>query len=170
LKNKPLRKSTSDLLIDELIKDIRYKIHSSGCIETTVPAKGGGKVPWRTINFNKTFQGYCRITYKGHTIQVHRIIYAACNGPLEIGKVINHIDGNPSNNASNNLEQLTQRKNIAQSKNPTTIRKIYTEEFKNMVRTDHSKGLSYRELTLKYSIPKGTVYSFLFLNTKKLVA
>lgn len=164
------KQSTSDELIQELLEDPRYKISPDGYVETIVPPKGKAAVPWRLINPSKTFQGYFRITYKAHTIQLHRIIYAACNGPLKPRRVINHIDGNPSNNRADNLEQMTIKKNLKLSKNRETPRKKYSEIFKNLVRDDHKKGLSYRELSLKYSIAKGTVYNFLFPYTKKLVA
>lgn len=160
----------SDLLIKLLLNDIRYKVNINGYIETTVPPKGSGKVPWRIIPTNKTFQGYHRITFKGNTLQLHRIIYTAFNGPIHSGMIINHIDGNPSNNNSCNLEQLSQGENVNRSKNRICKKRIYSESFKNLVREDHEKGLSYRELSLKYSIAKGTVYNFLIRSPKKLVA
>jgi len=43
---------------------------------------------------------------------VHRLVASAYLGSVE-GKVINHLDGNPSNNAVSNLEIVTQRENYA---------------------------------------------------------
>ena len=45
----------------------------------------------------------------------HRIVYELFIGKLESDKVINHIDGNRSNNSIDNLEQITQQENVYHS-------------------------------------------------------
>lgn len=43
---------------------------------------------------------------------VHRLVYQTFNGPLEDDMIIEHLDGNPSNNHYKNLKQSTQKENI----------------------------------------------------------
>lgn len=46
------------------------------------------------------------------SLLVHRIIYLAKYGMIPEGYVIDHIDGNPSNNRIRNLRAVTQRENM----------------------------------------------------------
>lgn len=43
---------------------------------------------------------------------VHRVIWEAFNGPIPEGYDIDHIDGNPHNNAISNLQAITHKENI----------------------------------------------------------
>lgn len=43
---------------------------------------------------------------------VHRVVWEAFNGPIPEGYDIDHIDGNPHNNALNNLQAITHKENI----------------------------------------------------------
>lgn len=45
-------------------------------------------------------------------VLVHRAVYEAWVGKLIDGMVIEHLDGNPSNNFYKNLKQSTQKQNI----------------------------------------------------------
>ena len=79
------------------------------------------------INMNKkhpkimkhetTRDGYKRIELyengKSKKYSVHRLVYEAYIGELIEGLVIEHLDGNPSNNNYKNLKQSTQKENIA---------------------------------------------------------
>lgn len=49
-------------------------------------------------------------------ILVHRAVWEAFNGPIPDGMDIDHIDGNPKNNALNNLQPLSHRNNILKRK------------------------------------------------------
>lgn len=48
---------------------------------------------------------------------IHREVYKAFIGEIENKKVINHIDGNKSNNKISNLEMLSQSENIIHAYN-----------------------------------------------------
>jgi hypothetical protein len=64
----------------------------------------------------RTEDGYKRVELfregKRKHFQVHQLIAAAFLGPCPNDKVINHIDGNKSNNFAENLEYVTQRENV----------------------------------------------------------
>lgn len=63
---------------------------------------------------------YYRITtqynLKGKHFLVHRMIWEAFNGEIPDGYDIDHLDGNPSNNALDNLEMVTHQENIKRRK------------------------------------------------------
>jgi hypothetical protein len=46
---------------------------------------------------------------------IHDLVALAFLGPRPAGMVINHIDGNKTNNVPSNLEYVTQKENIAHS-------------------------------------------------------
>ena len=56
-----------------------------------------------------------KINSKPTKFYVHRMVYIAWVGPIEDNMVIEHLDGNPSNNFIGNLKQSTQSENIATS-------------------------------------------------------
>ena len=55
---------------------------------------------------------------------VHRLVASAFIEGYEEGKVVNHIDCNPSNNQASNLEWLTQAENL-RHRSPETLFKKY---------------------------------------------
>jgi hypothetical protein len=54
------------------------------------------------------------VPFKGRYVKVHRVVWVLHNKTdlTDIDLVINHIDGNPSNNKIENLELCTQRVNV----------------------------------------------------------
>ena len=84
--------------------------------------------------------------------RVHRLVYMAYIGPIPSGKVIDHIDGNTSNNNLSNLRCVTQAENC---QNPSTLRK----KFKAVLQIDKfSKDIigeypSIRDAVLSLGIP-----------------
>ena len=73
------------------------------------------KIKRRKIG-NITANGYNRISLryneKSYNFWIHRIVWAYHNGKIPEGKVINHIDGNKSNNRIENLQAVTYSENI----------------------------------------------------------
>jgi hypothetical protein len=60
------------------------------------------------------------------TFTVHRLIYMAFNGEISNGKVIDHIDGDKSNNSIKNLREVSQRENSAFGKDRSSNRELPT--------------------------------------------
>lgn len=108
--------ATNDVYIEELIKNPDYDIRENGEIWTLITETGKRSASgvWRQTGLNRRsrYEGYLSLKYKRKTIQVHRVIYRKFKGPLEPDLVINHIDGNPSNNHPSNLEMVTQSWNM----------------------------------------------------------
>lgn len=102
---------SNDKYILYLLEDYNYRILRNGQIETCLDRGGHRRKHWRVKSFKQDAEGYLRIRYKKKTLAIHRIIYAAFNGPLNPTLVINHIDGNPGNNSAENLELITQAEN-----------------------------------------------------------
>jgi len=59
--------------------------------------KSGKKVGW------KDKRGYCHVRFKNVTYKMHRVIYKMWHGVDPGNKLIDHRDGNPSNNCITNL-------------------------------------------------------------------
>ena len=68
--------------------------------------KSGRKVGW------KDKRGYCHVRYKGKTYKLHRIVYKMWTGKDPGNKVIDHRDGNPSNNCVTNLRCVRHGDNV----------------------------------------------------------
>lgn len=67
------------------------------------------------------FTGYYNLGKK-HFL-VHRAVWEAFNGDIPEGYDIGHIDGNPHNNAIDNLQVITHRENLQKKKNGLELRK-----------------------------------------------
>lgn len=56
--------------------------------------------------------GYLRVKLRGKTLQVHQILAVKYFGDKCLGKQVNHIDGNKTNNMKGNLEMVSRAENI----------------------------------------------------------
>jgi len=56
-------------------------------------------------------QGYLCFRAGGKNYLCHRMIFEAFHGPIEEGRVIDHIDGNPLHNNLENLQAISQSEN-----------------------------------------------------------
>lgn len=99
----------NDYLIEEFIMDTRYRVSKNGVIEGKLGSKNAQK--WKRIG-SADREGYVRITYQTKRIFAHRIVYRLFNGPLKQDLVVEHKDGNPGNNAAENLLLITHKQNI----------------------------------------------------------
>lgn len=98
--------SKNDELIEKFIKDPLYKITKAGDIYTLLTKNGQGiSNKWRPIG-NKRKDGYVRVRYQNEFLLAHRIIYRKYVGALEKEKVVDHKNGNPSDNKASNLQLI----------------------------------------------------------------
>lgn len=65
------------------------------------------------VYHNKDRDGYIRVRINGIEYRAHRIIWEMHNGPIPVGMLIDHIDGNVSNNKIENLRLATRQQNNA---------------------------------------------------------
>lgn len=115
-----LKTKENDYCIEKVIlKDDRFQVCSNGSMWTRFSKNGRGLIPdegWRRID-HLDERGYSRIKMKikdqKKTLSVHRIVYAKFCGKLDYNKVVNHKDGNRSNNKPSNLELVEQIFNVA---------------------------------------------------------
>lgn len=99
----------NDYLIMELINNPNYEVRADGTVWTSIGVNGRPTNVWRKAGSAR--RGYWTMKYKGHMLQLHRIIYARFNGALAEDLVVNHKDGNGYNNHPENLELVTQSVN-----------------------------------------------------------
>ena len=92
--------------------------------------KSGKKVGW------KDKRGYCHVRYKNVTYKLHRIVYKMFHGKDPGNKVIDHRDGNPSNNRIDNLRCVLRKTN---TKNTIHMRKAVGLPAKDTNCTKQSK-------------------------------
>lgn len=81
-----------------------YKCHVSD--------KGCVKVNGKILRVTKLSSGYCLVTIDQKLKSVHRLVAEAYLSNFSKDLVVNHIDSNPSNNCVENLECVTQSRNI----------------------------------------------------------
>jgi HNH endonuclease len=103
----------NDSYIDRLVLDTNYDIMSNGTMRTLITQSGKLSVTntWRNILIHKNNSGYFYVNYDYKKLALHRIMYRKFIGELNPSLVINHKDGNPSNNLVENLELITQAQN-----------------------------------------------------------
>ena len=83
---------------------------------------------------------------------------------VKMGIDISHLDGNYLNNSESNIDLGTNSDNMMDIPKEVRIRKSsnaskkYSDELVQMIRLDKEKGMSYKELMIKYNISsKGTL-------------
>lgn len=91
-----------------------YEVSNTGLIKSFVKNKDGA-----ILKTALDKRGYCQVNllkpFKEHR-NLHTLVALAFLGPRPDGLYIDHIDGNPSNNLSDNLQYVTPRSNIIKSK------------------------------------------------------
>lgn len=95
-----------------------FSLESSGVLRWKVPNWGGVKAG--DVAGSENGDGYRRVHLRGVRLPVHRVVWAMVNGrwPSD-GMVIDHIDGNPSNNCPDNLREVTWQGNAQNRRRPS---------------------------------------------------
>ena len=107
------------------------------------------------VNNSRSKKQYWSIS--GHGL-LHRLVASAYLGDIT-GKVINHIDGNPSNNKVINLEIVTQKTNCIYAyktglvpKGESHVRAKYTDALLVIAIKEVLAGASVKSTAIKYGI------------------
>lgn len=103
-----------NLILDELNEWFEYDETVSSCLKWKKNTKGKNRTGQSAGSKNKL--GYFELTFRGKSYYVHRVIYAIHFNGVDIDKVVDHIDGNSSNNKISNLRQISQRQNTQNRK------------------------------------------------------
>lgn len=155
---------TNDSLIYELLQNDNYEVRTDGTVWTKITRTGKVSVTdtWRRAGSVKN--GYWIMKFKRSSLQIHRIVYAKYCGPLEQDLVVNHKDGNPSNNSPDNLELVTQSENNFHrfrangGKPPVMGNKVLTWEIVREIRSlKFGQGWPHSEIAKRFNISKGHV-------------
>lgn len=162
-------KATSDrienknIYIEKIINDDLYCINSDGSIFAKRLKCGWAKkhYPLRKVDFQKK-DGRCYVNYKNKRLLAHRVIYRKFKGKLKSGLVINHIDGNPSNNNIKNLEQVSYSTNLRHSfkvsnRVPSSGNSKINREIAEEIRAKKREGWSLIEIANKYNLSKSSI-------------
>lgn len=103
----------SEIPLTELKKLIQYSPEAPSGLSYIVDTNGkANSKRYKGDNagtLNK--KGYWSLEFKGKAYRTHRVVYELHFGTIPEGLVINHKDGNKSNNSIENLEALSQREN-----------------------------------------------------------
>lgn len=133
----------------------------------------------RHKNHVKMKKGYMAVNLslkgKAKMFSVHSLVLLAFKGERPSGYVINHIDGNPSNNALYNLEYCTQSHNrkqdfingrqsfIGEKNNQSKI----TEDDVKYILELKKQGYTYKEIAKKFNMSESGIGSIFTGHTWK---
>lgn len=161
----------NDPTITRLLTDPNFRVMTDGSIWSRKDSAGNVTDIWRERKLTKHHTGYLKINYARKNLQVHRIIFAAFNGELDSSKVINHIDGNPLNNTTTNLELVTQSENNIHRfrvlkrpavKGAAKITQTVADEMRRQVAEENLRAC---DLAKKYNMSKSNISSILNYKT-----
>lgn len=148
----------------------RYEVSNLGRVRSVarnveIPAT------WRTVAYRrkergrllspgKTRKGYGRVNLEGKTFSVHRLVLEAFVGPCPDGMEGCHCDGDPSNNAIDNLRWDTRRSNWEDRRkhgNAVSTRKLSDGQVREIRRLVSGTGLTNIEIAERYGVHHSTV-------------
>lgn len=104
--------NTEDKLIG-LVESGAIRVSDNGEIWFMLPATNRRNVPCRAEKWMPTGYGQVRASVGGirYNALAHRLVWRALRGQIPLGCVINHINGNKSDNRPENLEVATPSEN-----------------------------------------------------------
>lgn len=90
-----------------------YEVSSLGRLRS-LRCKGIERVKYMSLRQNS--EGYFNVRLKGENRKVHKLVAAAFLGNTPAGMVVNHKDGDKTNNRVDNLEYVSRRDNVTHGK------------------------------------------------------
>lgn len=101
--------------------ELRWRERSAEWFPSLGAAKTWNKKhPGNLALQNKSVGGYLFGQIQKRTYMAHRVVWAICKGQnVQAGSFIDHIDGNPGNNAISNLRECTPAQNQHNSQKKT---------------------------------------------------
>jgi hypothetical protein len=121
-------------------------------------------------------RGYIRYSYKGKSLNIHRMIAEKFIPNPENKKEVNHINGNRTDNRIENLEWVTKSENAKHAYRvlgvkPRTQKRIVNMQQAQEIKSKYDSGLySLQEIAIKYGFKsKSSVYSLIKNKTYQFI-
>jgi DNA-binding CsgD family transcriptional regulator len=102
-------------------------------------------------------RGYQYIKLRGRPYYVHRAVADAFYGPIPVGMVVNHIDGDKQNNRVENLEICTQAENVMHAMMTGLTKKSAILAKGSEIAALRKSGLSHRKIAQELGLSKAAV-------------
>jgi hypothetical protein len=96
--------------IETLRDEFSYE-PQTGLLRWRKPAGRAGRIPAGTVAGSLNHYGYIEVRVSGKLLKAHRVIWALMNGVWPQHE-IDHIDGDRSNNAWDNIREATHEQNL----------------------------------------------------------
>lgn len=114
---------------------------------------------------------HLRATINAKKKLVHRLVWAAFNGPIPMGMQIDHIDGDPTNNALSNLRCVTPKQNannpITKQRRQKAIAKLTEAEVLEIRRRWGQGDVTMRALSEEYGVSRANIEAIVYRKTWK---
>lgn len=156
------RKAKHDSLIFELLKNEDFRIHENGSIEKRIRKwdKEIRKELWAKCT-RKDGAGYLYVRFQKKNVSAHRIVFAKFNGFLRSDKVVNHKDGNKTNNNVLNLELISESQNQIHSYKHLHNRygrsKLSWTQVEEIRKLWGTKEYTQTKIAERYGVHKGSI-------------
>lgn len=156
-----------------------YSISEFGTIRTE--GRESGRVPGRILKQQQRPDGYLAVSLsvagKPNRYRVHRLVAEAWYGPGQTGQLVNHKDGNKTNNHYSNLEwcwpdentQHAVRTGLRARGSKLAFSKLDENQVAEIRTRYHNDKATFKELLVEYDIEKSTLSSLLSGKTWKHV-
>ena len=121
----------------------RHMVSTSGKVKKLAYTTDSGRRYKEGLCKVSKSSGYDRVAILGKSVRVHQLVYFSFNGgdPRETDLVIDHVNGDKSDNRLENLELVTVKENLrrGRGKNEKKTREVILEMYDKLWNTDKDK-------------------------------